>query len=40
MDMGVSEDQVFQELKKQICKELVLAQPDQTKPFEVKVDAQ
>jgi hypothetical protein len=36
---GVSEDQAFQELKKQICEELLLMQPDQMKPFKVKVDA-
>ena len=30
---------MFQELKKHICEEPVLLQPDQKKPFEVKVDA-
>jgi hypothetical protein len=29
----------FQELKQHICKEPVLMQPDQTKPFEVEVNA-
>jgi hypothetical protein len=32
------EEKVFQELKQHICKEPVLMQPDQTKPFKVKVD--
>ena len=33
------EDKAFEELKSQICDEPVLLQPDQKKPFEVKVDA-
>jgi hypothetical protein len=35
---GKSEEKAFQELKQHICKEPVLLQPDQTKPFEVEVD--
>jgi hypothetical protein len=34
-----SEDKVFQELKRWVCEELVLLQPDQKKPFKVEVDA-
>ena len=34
-----SEEEAFQELKKHICDEPVLLQPDQKKPFEVEVDA-
>jgi hypothetical protein len=33
-----AEKAVFKELKKLICEEPVLIQPDQTKPFEVEVD--
>ena len=33
------EQGAFEKLKKQICEEPVLIQPDQKKPFEVKVDA-
>jgi hypothetical protein len=29
----------FEQLKKRICEEPVLIQPDQTKPFKVEVDA-
>ena len=36
---GTEEERAFKKLKKQICKELVLIQPNQKKPFEVKVDA-
>jgi hypothetical protein len=32
-------EKVFQELKQRVCKEPVLLQPDQKKPFEVEVDA-
>ena len=34
-----SEDKAFEELKRWICEEPVLLQPDQKKPFEVEVDA-
>src|ERR1700761_2136572 len=37
--VGDKEDKAFQELKKHICKDPVLIQPDQKKPFEVEVDA-
>ena len=33
------EEKAFQELKKRICEDPVLIQPDQKKPFEVEVDA-
>ena len=36
---GMEEIGAFEKLKKQICKEPVLLQPDQKKPFEVEVDA-
>ena len=36
---GTKEEEAFKKLKKQICEELVLLQPDQKKPFKVKVDA-
>ena len=36
---GEAEDKAFNTLKERICKEPVLRQPDQTKPFEVEVDA-
>jgi hypothetical protein len=36
---GNAKQQAFEKLKKQVCKELVLMQPDQEKPFEVKVNA-
>jgi hypothetical protein len=36
---GNAEKTVFENLKKLICEEPVLIQPDQTKPFEVEVDA-
>src|SRR6201996_6458347 len=36
---GSKEDKAFQELKKRICEDPVLIQPDQKKPFEVEVDA-
>ena len=36
---GDKENKAFQELKKRICKDPVLIQPDQKKPFEVEVDA-
>jgi hypothetical protein len=36
---GEPEEKAFQELKRRICEEPVLLQPDQTKPFEVEVDA-
>src|ERR1700761_9484522 len=36
---GEKEDKAFQELKKRICEDPVLIQPDQKKPFEVEVDA-
>jgi hypothetical protein len=36
---GEPEEKAFQELKRHICEEPVLLQPDQTKPFEVEVDA-
>ena len=35
---GTEEIRAFEKLKKQICKEPVLIQPDQKKPFEVEVD--
>jgi hypothetical protein len=34
-----AEKAVFKKLKRLICEEPVLIQPDQTKPFEVEVDA-
>ncbi len=36
---GDAKQEVFDKLKKTICKELVLIQPDQIKPFKVEVDA-
>ena len=33
------EDKAFEELKRWICEEPVLLQPDQKKPFEVEIDA-
>ena len=36
---GTEEIGAFEKLKKQICEEPVLLQPDQKKPFEVEVDA-
>jgi hypothetical protein len=36
---GNAEKAAFEKLKKLICEEPVLIQPDQTKPFEVEVDA-
>jgi hypothetical protein len=36
---GEPEEKAFQELKWHICEEPVLLQPDQTKPFEVEIDA-
>jgi hypothetical protein len=36
---GNTEKAAFEKLKKLICEEPVLIQPDQTKPFEVEVDA-
>jgi len=36
---GEAKQEVFNKLKKIVCKEPVLIQPDQTKPFEVEVDA-
>jgi hypothetical protein len=38
-NFGNTEKTVFEQLKKLICEEPVLIQPDQTKPFEVEVDA-
>ena len=35
---GTEEQEAFEKLENQICKELVLLQPDQKKPFKVKVD--
>ena len=35
---GTEENRAFKKLKKQICEEPVLIQPDQKKPFKVKVD--
>ena len=36
---GTNKKGAFKKLKKQICEELVLLQPDQKKPYEVEVDA-
>src|ERR1700733_2143998 len=36
---GEQETGAFEKLKKQICEELVLLQPDQKKPFKIEVDA-
>src|SRR6266704_4639203 len=36
---GEAKQKAFDELKQIVCKEPVLIQPDQTKPFEVEVDA-
>ena len=36
---GKPEEDAFEKLKRQICEEPVLIQPDQTKPFEVEIDA-
>jgi hypothetical protein len=38
-NFGNTEKMAFEQLKKLICEEPVLIQPDQMKPFEVKVDA-
>jgi hypothetical protein len=38
-NFGNTEKMAFEQLKKLICEEPVLIQPDQTKPFEVEVDA-
>ena len=38
-EWGPAEEESFQELKSRICKEPVLLQPEQKKPFEVEVDA-
>jgi hypothetical protein len=36
---GNAKKVVFEKLKRLICEEPILIQPDQTKPFEVEVDA-
>ncbi len=36
---GEAKQEAFDKLKQIVCEELVLIQPDQTKPFEVEVDA-
>jgi hypothetical protein len=38
-NFGNTKKMAFEQLKKLICEELVLIQPDQTKPFKVEVDA-
>jgi hypothetical protein len=38
-NFGYIEKMVFEHLKKLICEEPVLIQPDQMKPFKVEVDA-